>query len=86
MMYVCNSCKGESASRSNRNKPSTCEDCDKDNPIIAIVTCACSDVGHDKTKLKKIPDIPTSLFDEMKVLVGKDVREIERDRSSDAKV
>ena len=87
MMYVCQACKGESASKSNRMKPSTCSDCFAENPIIAntSVSCACHAVGHDKDKIPRIRPMSKSLEDQMKSMVG-DVREIERDRSSDAKV
>lgn len=87
MMYVCQACKGESASRSNRMKPSTCSDCYAENPMIDNnpMACVCHDVGHDKDKIPRIRPMNKSLESEMKALVG-DVREIERDRSSDAKV
>ena len=87
MMYVCQACKGESASKSNRMKPSTCSDCYAENPIIAgsSVSCICHDVGHDKDKIPRIRPMTKSLESQMKAMVD-DVREIERDRSSDAKV
>ena len=82
-MYVCQACKGESASKSNRMKPSTCADCFAEKPIIAgsSVSCVCHDVGHDQTKIPRIRPMSKSLEDQMKSMVG-DVREIERDRSS----
>jgi len=87
MMYVCQACKGETYSRSNRMKPSSCSDCFAENPIVNDnpMSCACHDVGHDKDKIPRIRPMSKSLEDQIKSLVG-DVREIERDRSGDAKV
>ena len=84
-MYVCNSCKGDTVSRSNRMRASTCDDCTKDNPITPGVpsTCICSDVGHDKSKIPKIKPFSKSLESEMNDFLN-DGKEINRDRSSDA--
>ena len=73
-MYVCQGCKGETFSKSNRMKPSTCDDCFAENPITggATLTCVCHDVGHDQTKIPTIKPISKSLENEMKVLIGKD--------------
>ena len=74
MMYVCPACKGETYSKSNRMKSSTCDDCYAENPITDATTlsCACHDVGHDQSKIPTIKPISKSLESEMKVLIGKD--------------
>ncbi len=87
MMYVCQACKGESASKSNRMKPSSCSDCFAENPIIAntSVSCACHDVGHDKDKIPRIRPMSKSLESQMKSLVG-DEENINKDRRDVAKI
>ena len=82
MMYVCQACKGESASKSNRMKPSTCDDCFAENPIIAntSVSCACQEVGHDKDKIPRIRPMSKSLESQMKAMVGNESVENESRR------
>ena len=69
----CSACDNESFSKRNRQKGSTCEDCYVDNSIMdfeyTIDPCDCHAVGHDKSKLKKIPDIEESLFDDIKATI-----------------
>ena len=85
MIYVCQACKGETHSRSDRRKPSTCDDCLAENPtsIGWKFTCACADVGHDQNKIPKIKPLPKSLENEIKDLVTP-VREINIQRNGDA--
>lgn len=74
MMYVCQACKGETYSRSNKMKPSTCTDCIVDNPITpnTILTCACHEVGHDQTKIPEIKPMSKSLESELEALLGEE--------------
>jgi len=75
-MVICSACDNESSSKSNRAKGSTCEDCVVDNSIMdyeyTIDPCDCHKVGHDRSKLKKIPDIEESLFDSIKATIKKE--------------
>ena len=83
---ICPSCAEERASRNNRLKISSCEDCDADHlrfPEIFSVKCDCQLVGHDKSKLKKLNDLPKSLQRDPNVLVGN--KEINKDRMGDVK-
>jgi len=76
---ICPSCAEERASRNNKLKISSCEDCDADHlrfPEIFTVKCDCQLVGHDKSKLKRLNDIPKPLQSEIDELIG--VEEIER--------
>jgi len=87
MIYVCQSCKGETHSRADRMKVSTCADCTADNPTIVgwKFTCACADVGHDQSKIPQIKPMSKSLVSDIKEMIG-DEEEINKERSSDAKV
>jgi len=84
---ICPACVGETFSRDDRMKPATCDDCLADHSIVGDMDmtscCDCAIVGHDKSKLKKPNDLPESILNEIDELVGK---EINKDRSSDAKV
>ena len=76
---ICPSCAEERSSRNNRMKTSSCEDCDADHlrfPEIFTIKCDCQLVGHDKSKLKRLNDIPKPLQSEIDELIG--VEEIER--------
>jgi len=69
-MVSCEQCDGESFSKRDRQKASTCDDCIVDNQIVeheyTIDPCDCHAVGHDRSKLKKIEPLLESLYNAMK--------------------
>ncbi len=81
---ICPSCAEERASRNNPMKISSCKDCDADHYPFPV-KCDCQLAGHDKSKIKKLNDIPKSIQSEIDELITP-TREINKERSSDAKV
>ena len=77
----CSACDHESSSKKNRSKGSSCEDCYADNSVVDwkydTNPCSCSAVGHDKSKLKKMPDIEESLFDDIKTTITAEKKQSE---------
>ena len=81
IMVICSACDHESSSKRDRSKGSTCKDCVVDNQIVeheyTIDPCDCHAVDHDKSKLRKTPDIEESLFDSIKASIVKEKKQSE---------